>query len=66
MLEAVDANPEANFCSRDELCIEKNGRTSKLEYGRRYRSDRLFPPKLYFANMFLTSAVVCRRDLQID
>jgi glycosyltransferase involved in cell wall biosynthesis len=60
---AIVANPRANFFCHDETRIDKGGRASRLEYGRRYRDDRPLPPQLYFANMFSTSAVVCRRDL---
>ena len=59
----INDNPEINFFCHNELWVKKNGQTKKLVYGRRYRSDRHFPSQLYHANMFSTSAVVCRRDL---
>ncbi|GAB3443630.1 glycosyltransferase [Massilia solisilvae] len=56
---------DANFFCHDELLVGKNGQTSTLVYGGRYNGERPLPPQLYFANMFSTSAVVCRRDLLI-
>ena len=53
----------ANFFCHDEQRIKKNGKVSPLVYGRRYRSSSPLTPQLYFANMFSTSAVICRRDL---
>jgi glycosyltransferase involved in cell wall biosynthesis len=64
--KAIEAAPEANFFSHDELLLKVGGATSVLEYGRRYRAERPLPPQLYFSNMFSTSAVVCRRDLLVQ
>ena len=63
---AINSNPDVNFICHDELCIEKNGNTFNLIYGDRYRLDRSLTSQLYLANMFSTSAVVCRRDLLIE
>jgi len=66
MEAAIEAQPEANFFCHDELRVEKNGRTTPLIYGRRHRPDRPLPPQIYHANMFSTSAVVCRRELLLQ
>jgi glycosyltransferase involved in cell wall biosynthesis len=66
IVRAILSLPDVNFFCHDELLVDKNGTTSVLEYGRRYRSDYPLPPQLYFSNMFSTSAVACRRDLLIQ
>ena len=65
LTEAIVSNPDVNFFCHDELLVGVDGITTPLEYGRRYRPERPFPPQIYFSNMFSTSAVVCRRDLLI-
>ena len=66
-LERVEAaivdSPHANFISHDEVRLSRDGRQSPLIYGRNY--DPLVPMQrqLYLANMFSTSAVICRREL---
>lgn len=60
---AIHDNPGANLFCHDEVRIGRDGRESPLVYGRRYRAERPLTPQLYFANMFSTSAVTCRRDL---
>lgn len=66
-LERVEAAirnaPQANFFCHNEGRISKDGGVSLLEYGRRYRPEKPLPPQIYLANMFSTSAVICRREL---
>jgi len=62
---AILANPKANFFCHEEQRVERNGRTSRIEYSPRFRPERPLPPQLYFRNLFSTSAVTCRRDLLI-
>ncbi len=66
MIECIQAHPAVNFFSHDEWCIKTTGCRRKLEYGLRYSPDRPFPPQLYFANMFSTSAVTCSRELLMN
>ena len=65
VVESITLTPDANFFCHDELLVAADGVTSKLEYGRRYCSERSLPQQIYYSNMFSTSAVVCRRDLLI-
>lgn len=60
---AIAEMPAVNFFCHDEQRIERDGRVSPLEYGRCHRPEHPLPPQLYFANMFSTSAVTCRREL---
>ena len=60
---AIKNYPNSNFFCHNELFISKSGRTRILEYGQRYHKDRPLLPQIYLANMFSTSAVVCKSEL---
>ena len=64
--DAILENPDANFFCHNEQRIEKNGQISALEYGQRYKPNYPLPPQLYFANMFSTSAITCKRNLLLE
>lgn len=60
---AIRSQPDANFFCHDETKIHRDGRRSSLIYGQRYRENYPLPQQLYIANMFSTSAVVCRKEI---
>lgn len=64
--QAMLDRPTANFFCHNEQRIDKAGRTSLLDYGRRYDPQSPLSPQVYLANMFSTSAVVCRRELLVS
>lgn len=60
---AIAESQEANFICHDEIRVKHNGVVAPLVYGRHYRPEAPLTPQLYLANMFSTSAVICRKDL---
>lgn len=56
-------NKEINFICHSEISRPLNGRPKRLDYHLKYDPLKPLPKQLFHANLFSTSAVVCKRDL---
>ena len=58
--------PEINFLCHSEISRTLTGSERKLEYYRRYNQNKPLSGQLFSANLFSTSAVVCKRKVLMD
>lgn len=64
---AMQRDPRANFFCHSQEHVRRDGTTAVLDYaGRFYDPARPLVPQLFRHNLFLTSSVVCRRDLLLE
>ena len=63
--QAIKKFPRHNLFCHDELLVTVNGKIKRLSHGKRYTEEKPLTKQIYFANIFSTSAVVCKRDLLV-
>ena len=62
----INSSSNINILCHNETFHKKSGKKKIMRYGRKIRKDIPFFKQLYFANIFSTSAVVCKRELLIE
>lgn len=63
---AIAAHPDANIVCHSEVHRRLDGSEGLLDYGARHDPDQAIGPQLFRANLFSTSALVCRRDVLVS
>ena len=58
-------NKDINFICHSEISRSLKGKSKRLDYCKKYDSLKPLPQQLFHANLFSTSAVVCKRDLLV-
>lgn len=65
VLGVLAAHPGVNLVCHSETHRKLDGSCQLLDYGARYVSGEPIGPQLFRANLFSTSALVCRRDVVV-
>jgi len=58
--------PGVNFLCHNEISKLVSGSEKRLEYDKKYNVTRPLPQQLFHANLFSTSAVICKRQILVD
>ena len=65
-IKAIRENPKANFFCHNEIFEKKNGKEVILKYNKRFNNNFNLSTQLFYANMFSTSAVICKKNILIN